>query len=102
MSEPKFTPGPWSIEPHGNALTLYSGRSNQRHGLNLMRLDEGDRNMEANNALIASAPDLYDVAEKMLARFELYAGVDDMHAGHHDKALLDQARVTLAKARGEA
>jgi hypothetical protein len=32
----------------------------------------------------------------MLSRFELYAGENDQHAGHHDKALLDEARATLS------
>lgn len=36
----------------------------------------------------------------MVQRFELYAGENDIHAGHHDKALLDKARAAISIAEG--
>jgi hypothetical protein len=39
---------------------------------------------------------LRTVLQAMLSRFELYAGENDIHAGHHDKALLDAARAALS------
>jgi hypothetical protein len=47
------TPGPWTVEMHGPSPVLYSGRSNERHGLNLMRLSDGDWNFNNNAAHIA-------------------------------------------------
>ena len=47
------TPGPWTVEMHGPSPVLYSGRSNERHGLNLLRLSDGDWNFNNNAAHIA-------------------------------------------------
>lgn len=49
------TQGEWSVEPHGSARALYAGRNNERHGLRLLNLDDGDRNIAANAAFIAAA-----------------------------------------------
>lgn len=87
-SETRFTPGPWTTEPHGNTTAFYSGAShglNGRHGLRLMNLDDGDRNFDANAQLIAAAPDLYAA----LARYVEHYGDP-----------LKVARAALAKADG--
>lgn len=49
------TQGEWSVEPHGSARALYAGRNNERHGLRLLNLDDGDWNIAANAAYIAAA-----------------------------------------------
>lgn len=49
------TQGEWSVEPHGSARALYAGRNNERHGLRLFNLDDGDRNIAANAAYITAA-----------------------------------------------
>jgi hypothetical protein len=49
------TQGQWSVEPHGSTRALYAGRNNERHGLRLLNLDDGDRNIAANAAYIAAA-----------------------------------------------
>lgn len=49
------TQGEWSVEPHGSARALYAGRNNERHGLRLLNLDDGDRNIAANAAYIVAA-----------------------------------------------
>jgi hypothetical protein len=90
MSE--HTPGPWSIEPHGKGFVLYSGRDNQRHGMNLVYLTEPDWNWEANARLIAAAPDLLCACKRYLDAMERY--------GHPDKT--DRLmRAAIEKAMGE-
>lgn len=49
------THGQWNVEPHGSTRALYAGRNNERHGLRLLNLDDGDRNIAANAAYIAAA-----------------------------------------------
>lgn len=51
----KATPGPWTVEPHGNTTALYSGRDQMRHGLRLLNLDDGDWNFGNNRDFIALA-----------------------------------------------
>jgi len=46
------TAGPWSVEMHGPSPVLYSGRG-KLHGLNLLRLSDGDWNFDNNIAHIA-------------------------------------------------
>lgn len=88
------TPGPWSFEPHGNTVALYSGRSNGlngRHGLRLMKLDDGDSNFEANARLIVAAPDLL----AMLRVAQLWLDVD----GRFD---MQGVNAAIAKAEGRS
>jgi hypothetical protein len=47
------TPGPWTVEMHGPSPVLYSGRSREMHGWNLLRLSDGDWNFNNNAAHIA-------------------------------------------------
>lgn len=49
------TPGPWSIEPHGDAESLFAQREVSGapvHGLNLLRMSEPDWNWHANREFI--------------------------------------------------
>jgi hypothetical protein len=85
MSE--HTAGNWSIEPHGKGFALYSGRDNQRHGMNLVYLTEPDWNWEANSRLIAAAPELLEALECLLAS----------DREHYRR----MARAAIKKARGE-
>lgn len=86
------TPGPWTIEPHGNGYALYSGRDNTHHGLNLMNITEPDRNFKVNKPLIEAAPDLLMACEKALIHFE-----------HLDieKGVQEDLRIAIRKATGE-
>lgn len=63
MSERSYTPGPWTIEPHGKGFALYSGRDAMHHGMNLVCLSEPDSNWEANARLIAAAPEMFELLE---------------------------------------
>jgi len=92
MSE--HTPGPWSIEPHGKGFVLYSGRDNQRHGMNLVYLTEPDWNWEANARLIAAAPRMLEALERVT---ELLLATRPEHM-----EILNAVNLALQKATGEA
>ncbi len=86
MSEPKFTPGPW----HWDAFpgTLLNGNGEVVAG-------------EANNHLIAAAPDLYNALDA--ARTELFehAYAGDRLPDSFEEELLAKIANALSKARGE-
>lgn len=103
MSETKFTPGPWVIDPetrpsevctiHGmprDERTNYQGWAYVRGELGYW--DSSPDEEMANAHLIAAAPELYEALEAMLEECE-----DDEFAPH----VMD-AKAALAKARGEA
>lgn len=89
----KFTKGDWSIEPHGDGFALYAGRSGVAHGLNLFNIKEVDKNFEANAALIAAAPEMYEMLKHVLG--SPYC-VDMTGLPSHE-----EVNMLLAKARGE-
>jgi len=115
MGEVKHTPGPWSV-PHfarpdvncecgyvltdhlmGAVCTVYaSGEGNDWRNGDNPKFEEA----VANAHLIASAPDMLAALRAMVARMELYAGPDGIHAGEQDKALLIQANAAIAAAEG--
>jgi hypothetical protein len=66
----QHTPGPWTIEPHGNGFALYAGRSADRHGMNLVYLSEPDCNWERTKALIAAAPQLFEQLKELVSNVE--------------------------------
>lgn len=47
------------------------------------------------DAVEAQRDKLKEALARMVQRFELHAGPNDMHAGHHDLALLSRARKAL-------
>jgi hypothetical protein len=79
------TPGPWSIEGHGMADALYSGRDSDHHGLNLCTLSNWDRNGVANSRLIAAAPDLLRIATEQEAELaQLRTEREDLRTGNEN------------------
>lgn len=54
--------------------------------------DEARQQLAASEAKVA---ELQEALTRMTRRFELYAGPNDMHAGHHDLELLTAARRAL-------
>lgn len=89
MTEPKFTPGPWSV---------IKGRHfyEDRFGVEIKGDDfsiQPQMGMtEANAHLIAAAPELYEALEELLIQTRQY--------GH--KPEIKMAEAALAKARGES
>jgi hypothetical protein len=87
----KFSPGPWTTEPHGNTTALYSQRTEQQHGLRILNLEEWDSNFDANVNLIEASPDLYEALEEIVIALE--------SLDHYIST--EKAEAALAKARGE-
>lgn len=52
----RVAPPPWTIERHGDGLTLYSGRDDRRHGLNMVSFNEWDWNKDNLIRFIENAP----------------------------------------------
>ena len=84
----KHTPGPWNYDRSGYSLYVNSGREL----VTALSMD-GKRleTSEANARLIAAAPDLLALAER-IARLPEH--------GHY-LALIDEARAAISKATGE-
>ena len=57
---------PWTIEPHGNGYALYSGRTADRHGMNLVYLSEPDCNWGKTKALIEQAPRMLNLLKQLV------------------------------------
>ncbi|MFW1676416.1 hypothetical protein ACFVYJ_01360 [Pontibacter sp. JAM-7] len=90
MSEPKFTPGSWSVfsttEQHGKVI-----EQSIAHGINIYR--DGPEGMvgkvttgnKADASLIAAAPDLYEALEAFVMHD--FVSDPDMLLYHAEKAL---------------
>jgi hypothetical protein len=90
MSEPKFTPGPWSVWPGNDDNEKVTDDKLGRHLAYIVR---GAPEHIANARLIAAAPDLYSA---------LY-DIRNSNAGSIErKRGWNNALTALAKARGEA
>ena len=96
MSETKFTKGPWSNS--GRAIGVISDSDDQSNGMMLSicwidKFDFADQ-CEANSALIACAPEMYEMLD------EISDGLLDA-GGYGNCALAKRIEQLLAKARGE-
>lgn len=60
------TASPWTIEPHGSGFALYSGRSANRHGMNLVYMSEPDCNWNGTKALIEQAPRMLNLLKQLV------------------------------------
>lgn len=98
MAEAKFTPGPWSFAPAvpGAKRSFYISGNHAAHNreVDIATVEGGYYSCEANAALIAAAPDLYEA---------LRALVDDLSANDEDGLTefadsMAMARAALAKA----
>lgn len=115
MSETKFTPGPWEVNPK-----LYTGQDGGKHGYfeiaanrgmfwiaRVLGFSAGEdiEQFKANARLIAAAPDMYEALKKLKSEaigFLEYAdqathGVTNMRVLQH---YIDNAITALAKADG--
>ena len=89
MGEAKFTEGPWSMCHRGESLKGVKGTDVVIWGCGLVngqRTDEAD----ANSALIATAPEMYELLKDL---FDNYEGLGF--------SMDNQIEKLLAKARGE-
>lgn len=129
MSEKKWTPGPWELMNGGDVFGPLGGDSgdgvhcDSQDGWQvaevgyyasfvdgaLVELGEGCR--EANIALIAAAPELYEALEAALKRLQEYAEEDEVSTGYGSGCMSDPQEFiedvmasglrVMAKARGE-
>lgn len=94
MSKPKFTPGPWIAQTEAG-ITTKKGLCNviQKKGPMFILIDGvGHNEAQANAALIAAAPELYDAAEYLLRNLDTFMF----------ETAKEQLKAKLAKARGES
>lgn len=96
MSEPKFTPGPWTVRfDHDNIgypcyfIHGFSGDAKRDVALHT-----------ANANMIAAAPDLYAALEMLLADIEEYQRINQLGGENNHAQVL--ARAALAKAEGRS
>ena len=84
MIEPKFTPGRWHVEDNGLCVS-----DSNRVVLFLSDRPYEDETNRADTALIAAAPEMYVVLNRLL--------IEGAHTG-----LFDEIEPLLRKARGES
>lgn len=90
MTEPKFTPAPWSVSFYTGAI-----ESGEKVVATVnYSISEGNPDINAN--LIAAAPELYEALKDLL----FVADVPIFRAAHPES--LQKARAAIAKARGES
>lgn len=99
MSNAKFTPGPWWIDGQYVLTNLDGDEDNSEWIAKVERFaDPYKDEEEANNALIAAAPELYAALEKitahMLVQFP-WALSEPLNS------IMKASNAALAKARGE-
>ena len=103
MSE-KFTPGPWKIQRTNQGVFIEGNVEKPIGYLALIRPvhPDGNRVMEdANAALIAAAPDMYEallIAEHWLNR----GTMEGPPINQGDRKIANHIQAALAKARGES
>lgn len=100
MSTTKHTPGPWTVGQHLalGSLPIYQAVAGPRMEIAKVNGREGE--IAANAALIASAPDLYDVLRRMDSLRGIVP-INDEHRQDISDAWGDlwiEARAALAKA----
>ena len=90
MSEPKWTPGPWTAE---------RGNIGSAHPLFVVapHMDGLKPWTDADAHLIAAAPELYETLERIVK----WMDIQGYNALYQDDTAIKDARAALAKARGE-
>lgn len=94
-----YTAGPWGVTPFGPHRVIYAGTDAEGGDVLADVLNNGQpERMKANAALIAAAPDLCVALAELADLTECYER--DEGSGLL-RAALDNARIALAKARGD-
>jgi len=102
MSKEGFTPGPWHVAGFDSRINeeRYFGIGTPRGQMIVESFGECDSNRKANAALIAAAPEMYDILEHY---FNLIQTASEGAAIAEQKIFEDIACIekVLKKARGE-
>lgn len=102
MSEPKFTPGPWTAIQHGDGIYTWTIRGNdEMEDRTLAIVGVGTPNLnrdEANMHLISAAPEMYNMLQSVLDECAI---CDPNFHYPGDCDLRGQIEAVLKKARGE-
>lgn len=94
MSAPKFTPGPWRMHDM-EAGVIVAGRP----GGEVANVNNGFGDRDANAALIAAAPDLYEALKSAVSW--LVQVMPDAPLTPRGEELLASYRAALSKAEGQ-
>lgn len=95
---------PWSEEPLYDAAAIERLVAERDEALAELKKTDGSfdiatRFNERHIATVEAQRDqLKEALQAMVRRFELYLGPDNIHAGHHDMALVERARQALGEA----
>ena len=92
MSETKFTPGPWE---KGGLIVGARGIIIRQQWEGTRTIDE----LEANDHLIAAAPDMYEALEAAILEYGKPGGPWNVPSS--PGSWIEKARAAIAKARGE-
>ena len=97
MSETKFTPGPWEVR-RGEPWVIAKAYGNMKSVVHLNYPITQSEEQQANAHLIATAPELYETLEAIIARWDtpLWKDIEPT------AVFIGKGRAALAKARGEA
>lgn len=105
MSEPKFTPGPWYVKPREEIKSMYGssytrttildsqdGGYSPRHVI--AQIAHGNGQEEANARLIAAAPEMYELLDRIKGMLEFckLENSIDAETEHEIDRLLKKAR----------
>ncbi len=104
MSNYKFTPGPWELEPNGASFNLASKKIRPINGLKHFMILLGMQHNQpgehhANANLIVQAPALVEVVEQLIYALADWSSVST--GSPDDIKAIKSARKVLAKVRGE-
>lgn len=96
MSEPKHTPGPWTVTYEEGDLHIKS--SDNTSLMCNMKYDQWTPDNEADWYLYAAAPDLLDAATAMRDHLDKWQETGSIATPGESKALYDALSAAIAKA----
>ncbi len=102
MSETKFTPGPWKVDPkYSRDIQAPDGLDVATCCLSILnRKVTTEEESIANAALIAAAPDMYEALEAAILEYGKPGGPWNVPSS--PGTWIDKAKAAIVKARGEA
>lgn len=101
MSETKFTPGPWVVDPkYSRDIQAPDGLDVATCCLSILnRKATTEEESIANAALIAAAPDMYEALEMAILEYGKPGG--PWNVPTEPGTWIDKAKAAIVKARGE-